>query len=134
MNINDRVRTFFDQSPVNQFLGSKLVDRSPDSVTLSLTPRPEMLQETGAVQGGLLSALADTAAVYLLIPETLDDKRVTSVEFKINFLGAARVDGGDLIARSSIIKKGRRVAVFAVDISQESRAIAHGVYTYLIYE
>ena len=132
--MDERVSKLFDRTPVNQFLGTKLVDRSPEHVTLSMPVRPEMLQETGVVQGGLLSALADTAAVYLLIPEAFEEKRVTSVEFKMNFLGPAKPDEDDLVARSSIIKKGRRLAVFSVDVSQGDRAVAYGVFTYLIYD
>jgi uncharacterized protein (TIGR00369 family) len=132
--MNDRANKTFSETPVNQFLGTTLVERTPEHVTLSMPVRQEMLQETGVVQGGLLSALADTAAVYLLIPEALDVNKVTSVEFKMNFLGPANPGQGDLLARSSIIKRGRRVAVFGVDVTQDDRAVAYGVFTYLLYE
>ena len=63
-----------------------------------MNARPEMAQEYGVVQGGILSGLADTAAVYLLIPDAMDRGRVHGVELKMNFLRPALADGSDLVA------------------------------------
>ena len=53
----------FDRTPVNRFLGHQLVSRSADIVELRLPVREELLQEEGVVHGGVLTSLADTAAV-----------------------------------------------------------------------
>ena len=51
----------FERTPVNRWLGFRLVSRSAQRVELEQDVREEMLQEAGVVQGGLLTALADTA-------------------------------------------------------------------------
>jgi uncharacterized protein (TIGR00369 family) len=91
-----------------------------------------MLQEYGIVQGGIFSALADMAAVYLLIPEAMDRGHVNGIEFKMNFLRPATRDGGELAAIATPLKIGRRIAVCSVDVVQGDRLVARGTFTYLI--
>jgi uncharacterized protein (TIGR00369 family) len=58
--------------------------------------RAEFAQEYGVVHGGILAALADTAAVYLTLPHLTDAEGMTSIDFKGNFLEGARPGAGDL--------------------------------------
>ena len=67
----------FERTPVNRWLGFRLVSRSAQRVELEQDVREEMLQEAGVVQGGLLTALADTAAVYLLWPDLGEARAMT---------------------------------------------------------
>jgi uncharacterized protein (TIGR00369 family) len=97
-----------------------------------MTARPEMAQEYGVVQGGILSGLADTAAVYLVIPDAMQRGRVHGIEFKMNFLRPAHADGSELVAVATPVKIGRRIAVCSVEISQSDRVVASGLFTYLI--
>jgi uncharacterized protein (TIGR00369 family) len=129
-----RAHDMFARTPANRFLGTRLVARSAERVEVRMPSRPEMAQEYGVVQGGVLSGLADTAAVYLLIPEAMDRGRVHGVEFKMNFLRPALADGTDLVAVATPVKIGRSIAVCSVDITQADRLIARGTFTYLVEE
>jgi uncharacterized protein (TIGR00369 family) len=93
-----------------------------------------MAQEYGVVQGGILSGLADTAAVYLVIPDAMQRGHVHGIELKMNFLRPARADGSELVAVATPVKIGRRIAVCSVDISQADRLVARGTFTYLVDE
>ncbi|HET6349801.1 MAG TPA: PaaI family thioesterase [Candidatus Krumholzibacteria bacterium] len=130
------VRAFelFSRTAVNRFLGLRLVSREHDRVEVQMTARPEMGQEYGVVQGGILSALADTAAVYLLLPDAMERGHVDGVEMKMNFLRPALADGSDLSAVATPVKIGRRVAVLSVSITQGERLVAQGTFTYLVTE
>jgi uncharacterized protein (TIGR00369 family) len=122
----------FARTAANRFLGTRLVSRAPDRVEVRMNARPEMAQEYGVVQGGILSGLADTAAVYLLIPDAMERGRVHGVELKMNFLRPALADGSDLVAVAAPVKLGRTIAVCSVDITQGDRHVAQGTFTYLI--
>ncbi len=132
MVVDPRAAELFARTPVNRFLNLTLVHRSSDRVEVRAPVSAALTQEYGIVQGGLIGAIADTAAVYLIIPEAADRGRVTGVEFKMNFLRPALPDGGDLIAIASPIKIGRRIAVCSVDVMQGDRPVARGTFTYLV--
>ena len=132
MTETTRAEDLFARTGSNRFLGARLVSRAPDRVEVHMAARPEMAQEYGVVQGGILTALADTATAYLLLPDAMDRGHVNGVELKMNFLRPARPDGSDLVAVATPVKIGRTIAVFSVDITQGDRHVAHGTFTYLV--
>jgi uncharacterized protein (TIGR00369 family) len=123
----------FDATPINRLLGLELRSAGPGSATVSLPAREEVTQEYAVVHGGVLAAVADTAAVYALLPMLADGERMTSVEFKVNCLGAALPDRGDVVAQSSIVRKGRTIAVVHVDVRQGEQIVLTGLFTYIIF-
>ena len=127
-----RAYELFSRTAVNRFLGMRLVLHTPERVEVQMAARPEMGQEYGIVQGGILSALADTAAVYLLLPGAMDQGNVNGVEFKMNFIRPVITDGSDLTAVATPVKIGRRVAVCSVDVWQGDRLVARGTFTDLV--
>jgi uncharacterized protein (TIGR00369 family) len=127
-----RAFELFSRTAINRLLGMRLLLHTPQRVEVAMTSRPEMGQEYGIVQGGMLTALADTAAVYLLLPNAMDRGTVNGVELKMNFLRPALTDGTDLVAIATPVKIGRRIAVGSVDIAQGDRVVAHGTFTYLV--
>jgi uncharacterized protein (TIGR00369 family) len=132
MAIDERAAQMFAATPVNRFLNARLVERTPQRVEVRAPVSAETLQEYGIVQGGILGTLADTAAVYLLIPEAMERGRVNAVEFKMNFLRPATRDGGDLVAVATPVRIGQRIAVGEVNITQGDRHLALGTFTYLV--
>jgi uncharacterized protein (TIGR00369 family) len=127
-----RAFELFSRTAINRMLGMRLLLHTPQRVEVAMTARPEMGQEYGIVQGGLLTALADTAAVYLLLPTAMDRGTVNGIELNMNFLRPALTDGTDLVAVATPVKIGRRIAVGSVDIAQGDRIVAHGTFTYLV--
>lgn len=126
--------TLFRSTPVNRFLGFALVSYDETGAELAMQPRQEHIQEKGVVQGGILTALADTAAVYALLPQLPPDLDMTGVELKMNFLRPALADRGELRARSRVVRRGRRIGVCQVEVSQRDRPVAIGTFTYLFFE
>jgi len=132
MSGDARAFELFSRTAVNRFLGLRLLLHTPARVEVALAARPELGQEYGIVQGGVISALADTAAVYLLLPGAMDRGTVNGVEFKMNFLRPAITDDSDLVAVAVPVKIGKRVAVVLVDVRQGERHVANGTFTYLV--
>jgi uncharacterized protein (TIGR00369 family) len=122
----------FDQTPVHRLLGLRLEHRDSRAARVSLPLRPELTQEKGVVHGGVITTLADTAAVYVLLPELDAMQELASIEFKMSFLRPAVLAGGPLTAQATLIKSGRRVAFLEVAVSQGDRAIARGSFSYLV--
>ncbi len=123
----------FDSVPAYRFFGLKLIERSDASAEVALPLREEFVQNEGLVHGGVISALADTAGVYIFLPELPSDTRITSIEFKLNFLRPVAVERGELRARSTLVRRGRRVAVCDVEVFQGDALVAKGLFTYLLF-
>jgi len=79
----------FSNVPVNHHFKYDLISRSSEEAVVSMEVLPDYLQEEGFVQGGIISAVADTAAVYTFYPDLDVNQTMTSVEFKMNFLRPA---------------------------------------------
>jgi uncharacterized protein (TIGR00369 family) len=120
--------------PAAETFAFEFLDRSPERARVRMPPAEAMLQVERVVHGGALSALADTAAVHLLLPELDEGQAMTSIEFKVNFLRPALDDRGVLEAEATLVKRGRSVAVVRVDVSQGGALCATGVFTYLIMD
>src|SRR5260370_37013571 len=100
----------FAAVPVNQFLGFELRSFAADGATVVMQPSESVSQEYGVIHGGILAALADTAATYSLRPFLKNGERMTSIEFKVNFLAPALAGRGEVLAESVVLRRGRTVA------------------------
>lgn len=125
------IAEFFDGVPVNRFLGYTLEHCAADQAVISMPTRAEYLQEGQAVQGGIVSALADTAAAYSLIPTLPPGMTMTGVEFKINFIRPAKLEQGPLRATARVVRRGRSLAVCEVGVQQADGEVAVALFTFL---
>ena len=126
----DGVKPFGDV-PANRHLRFRLVEHSDTAALVAMEAAPEFEQETGVIHGGILTALADTAAVYCFMPRLAPDERMIGVELKINFLRPALVGRGDVTAKAAVVRRGRRLGVCDVDVYQGDSHIAKGLFTYM---
>ncbi|MCU1347898.1 MAG: thioesterase superfamily protein [Acidobacteria bacterium] len=122
----------FSSVPFNQALGFELVSTSGGSAEVRLPLQPWFEQEVSVVHGGIITSLADTTAVYAVMPQLGADRTMTGIEFKMNFTRAATMSGGPLIAKSRTVRLGNTIAVCAVDVSQRDRLVATGLFTFLV--
>ncbi|MCB9879562.1 MAG: PaaI family thioesterase [Planctomycetes bacterium] len=122
----------FDRAPVNRLLGMRLVESTAERSEVHLPVRDELLQEAGVVQGGVLTALADTAAVYLLWPRLGDGRTMTGTGCSMQFLAAARPGMGDLVAVATPLRIGRTMAVCESEVRQDGRLVAKGTFPFLL--
>lgn len=122
----------FAATPCNHLLGFRLVQRSRDRVVVEMPVRRDLLQEEGVVQGGLLTALADTAAVWLLWPDLGDDRTMTGIDCSVQFLGPGLGAGGPLVATATPLRQGGTIAVCESRIEQDGRLVAKGTFTFLL--
>jgi uncharacterized protein (TIGR00369 family) len=123
----------FGRVPINRHLGFSLLSIEQGAAEVAMPLKRFFLQEEGVVHGGVITTLADTAAVYTVYPFLAEGETMTSIEFKLNFLRPAFLDDGSVTAKASLVRHGRRVALVEVDVFQARRLVAKGLFTYLVY-
>ena len=115
-------------------LGMYCVEKSEPGVTVwEMTPGEHLANPVGVVQGGFLTAFADTAMATATITNLRGRKAYTAnTELKISFLRAAPI-GEPLTCTARVIGSGSRVAfVEAEVVDGAGRLIAKASSTYLL--
>ena len=111
--------------------GFVLAEAEPGRVLLRMRVDKRHMQVHGAVHGGVLAALVDTAgglATYIALPRV---KRVATIEMKINYLEA--VEGGTVEAEARLIRCGRHVAVVDCEIrDHDQRLVGKALMTFYV--
>jgi len=127
----------FSHTPVNRALGLELIrvgSFEDPCAEVQIRDCGKLTQEGDIVHGGILTTLADTAAVYAIMPDLPEGEHMTSIEFKMNFFRPGRADHGPIVARSKLIKRGRKINVCEADVWQGDSHLAKGIFTYLVFD
>lgn len=130
-----RFANLFEAQGFMHFLGVEVVDIGPGRTELQVPYREELTQQGGFFHAGVTATLADNSgggASFTLAPEGAG---LLTVEFKINLLRPAA--GEMMIARSRVIKPGKRFSVAQSDVfvvregSEIHCATAIGTFAYV---
>ncbi|MEQ1632397.1 MAG: PaaI family thioesterase [Planctomycetota bacterium] len=119
-------------SPITKWTGMRLVAQTAARAELELPARSEFTQAEGVVHGGMLAMLADSAAVFLLWPTYAASHWMTSIDFQMHFLAAAKPMGEPLRAVATLLRAGSSVAVVESEVFQGSVRCCKGTFTYLL--
>ena len=95
-------------------LGIDIIENHADGVSIECLVRKEFFNFRGVVNGGLTARVADSAMGIAVSRHYGPDTPVTTVEMKINYLRP--VAAGKLVARSRIVRDGKRICVGQVDV------------------
>jgi uncharacterized protein (TIGR00369 family) len=126
----ERLRKRLASSPALQWLRPTLEELELDACVLKLAYRPELTNGSGAVHGGVLATLADTAVAFALSTNFDGKMGFATSDMTIHFLRRAK---NDVFARARILKKGRRVNVGEVDVvDADQRPVARVLTTFLL--
>ncbi len=110
----ERVRASFARQRAMALFGARMSEVGPGTCEIRLPYNPDLTQQHGYVHGGVVGAIADSAAGYAgmsLCPSGTD---VLTVEYKLNLLSPA---GGDvLIAKGRVVRAGRTLMVSSADV------------------
>ncbi len=105
-------------------------------VEYSLVIKKEHLATPHAAHGGLIAALVDGAlGVAGLSAVYKENKVVSTVEYKINFLSPALLNDA-LIATGKVEQKGKRLLIISCDVicvNRENKLIAKALGTFNSY-
>jgi uncharacterized protein (TIGR00369 family) len=126
-----KLKQFLQEIPFNSHVGLRLVRLHRDGVTIACELRPELMNGSGVLHGGVTATLADVAVGMALARHLGRPRAATTVEMKINYLRP--VATGKVTARSHLVKVGTRLCCGRVEIFDAGqRAVAAALITYMI--
>lgn len=113
-----------------EILEISLEELGSGTAVMRMPFRPEITNGAGAVHGGALASLCDTA--FYLAHASLygREEETVTVDMTCNFLAPAR-GPDDLVARAKILKPGRRVVFGEVAVYCGERLVAHATMNFL---
>lgn len=98
---------------------------------VGLDLREKHLQPFGKVHGGVIASVVDAAVFWAVFTQVEDDKGLTTVEVKLNYLAPAQ--SGRLLARGRSIKIGRSLGLGDARVfDADGKLVAHGTSTVMI--
>ena len=121
--------------PIASTLQFELVEAEVGRAVFTCTPDESVYNPIGAVHGGLVCTLLDSAAGCAL-PTTLPQgKGYTSVEIKVTYLKAVRADSGLLTVTGTVVRAGSRVGFTeATVVDGSGTLVATASSTLLIFD
>ena len=123
------VRESFAKQPFMALIGATLARVAPGEVDLELPFRADLLQQSGLVHAGVVTAIGDTACGYAALTLMPAGSEVWSVEFKINLLAPAA--GRRFIARGRVVRSGQTLTVCTAEIATDERVVATMLGTFI---
>ncbi len=113
-----RVAASFARQGAMATFGATLLEVTPGAVAIALPVAPHVGQQHGFVHGGVVAAIADSAAGYAALSLMAAGAGVLTTEFKINFLAPA--SGERLVARGRVVKSGRTLTLAIAEVHAET--------------
>jgi uncharacterized protein (TIGR00369 family) len=116
---------------LSDLLGIRFVEAGPDRVVAELTIRDAVTTIGGALHGGALMALADTAGAVATALNLPAGATTTTLESKTNFLAAAR--SGTVRAESTPLHRGKRTMVWQTRVTgEDGRLLSLTIQTQMV--
>jgi uncharacterized protein (TIGR00369 family) len=123
------------QAPIARLMNFAIVSVDPGRVVFTCQPGESAYNPIGAVHGGLVCTLLDSvtgSAIHSTLPQ---GKGYTSVEIKVNYLKAVRLNSGLLTATGTVVKAGSRVGFAEGVVTDASGAVvATATSTLLVFD
>jgi uncharacterized protein (TIGR00369 family) len=126
-----RLEERFSGHPVRRFLDFRITELAGDRCVMSLQFKPEFDNTSGAVHGGILAMLADTAVAFALSMSFDGEMNFATSSLNIHFLRRASTA---VTATATIIKKGSKVCVGTVDLHDiEGSQVATSICEFVLF-
>ncbi len=114
------------KEPIGAFLGMKLLDLSPGYAKVRMELRSEYLTFNGFIFGGIITSVADQA--FACATNSMGRPSIAT-QFNVHFIAAA-APGDELTAEGRVLRKGRRVDVCEIAVTnQDGKLIARATGT-----
>ncbi|MEW6440082.1 MAG: PaaI family thioesterase [bacterium] len=119
-------------NPFGDLIGLKFTACRAGYSRCALEVRPGLLNPHGVVHGGVLYSMADTGMGAALYPGLAEDELCATVEVKIAYFVAVR--SGTLTCDTTLLHKGKTLAVLESEMKEEGRPVAKAMGTYSIFK
>ena len=126
-----RLREIVANMPFNNLIGIKLTRVHPDGVTIECQLRPEIMNGAGMLHGGVTATLADSAVGIAIMRHFNGERRITTVEMKLNYLRP--VVSNKIFAQARLRRIGNHLCIGQVDIFDAEKNLAGiAIVTYML--
>ena len=125
--MNERIQ----RCPFNKWLGLEVVAATPETLEMHAGWRDEMAgnPDTGAVHGGVLSAVVDAAASYAVAAAT--GRIGATLDMRVDYHRGAK--SGGLVAHGVMVKAGRTINTVDVRVTDSSgKLVCSGRVVYFL--
>jgi uncharacterized protein (TIGR00369 family) len=112
-DLKERLADRLRAHPLSAMLHPTIEELSLDSCVLKMPFRPEISNGYGAVHGGVLATLADSAMAFALSTNFNGEMEFATADLTIHYFKRARTD---VTARARVVKKGKRINVGIIDL------------------
>jgi uncharacterized protein (TIGR00369 family) len=120
-------------SPFHQLIGIRLVRIHRDGVTIDCKLRPELLNASGVLHGGVTATLADAAVGMAITQRVGRNGAATTVEMKLNYLRP--VSGRKITARARLLRMGSTLCIGRVDMFDDAKElVSTALVTYMLLQ
>ncbi len=109
-----RVRASFARQTLMQTIGAEMTRVATGEIEIELAYRDDLAQQHGYLHAGVITAIVDSACGYAAMTLTRAVEDILTIEYKANFVAPAI--GEKMIARSRVLRAGRKVTVCAGDV------------------
>src|ERR1700759_1881875 len=121
--------------PMARVMRVDLVAVEPGKVVFTCEPDASMFNPSGAIHGGLVCTVLDSVAGLALHSTLPAGKGYTSIEIKVNYLKAVRLDASPLSATGTVVKSAARVGFTEGVVTDASgKVVATATSTLLIFD
>ncbi len=117
--------------PQSDRYGFSVTELDPGKISILMKVTDDHLRPGGTVSGPSMFALADCATYLMVLSHIGKVALAVTTNLNINFLSKPE---GDLIAHSTLLKLGKRLAVcdVAIHMASNDQLVAHATATYSI--
>ncbi|MBE1236765.1 PaaI family thioesterase [Phaeovibrio sulfidiphilus] len=115
-------------------LGGRVEFARDGLAEIRIPASPDLCQGGGLIGGGVLATAADEAMAHAVLSCLEPDVYTVTLDMNIRYLRAVRSSsGGEILARASLVKKGRSVMVAGADVLDDGeRLVAIASATFLV--
>jgi acyl-CoA thioesterase len=124
-----RVREAFGRVAYATFLGLEMCKMEGGQTAICLDVRDELKQNHGAVHGGAIASLIDTASAFAILAVLQENEKVTTTDLTIHYLRP--VTSGRMVAQAKIVRAGRRRFVVSVEVQNNGSLAATAITGYV---
>jgi uncharacterized protein (TIGR00369 family) len=130
------INQYIKSNAFSKLIGMQFTIIKPGEIKYYLNVNPNHLATPNAAHGGLVSALVDGAlGVAGLSLVCNDNKVVSTVEYKINFLKPVGLND-ELVAHAKVLSAGKRILIIECEvfISKNNNLVAKAIGTFNAYD
>src|SRR4051794_38742687 len=126
----EQLREVVARMPFNRLIGLELKDVHEDGVTVQCILKPELMNGSGTLHGGVTATLVDAVVGIALYRHFGGQRMMATTELKLNYLRPVRQ--GAATARAKIVRIGQHLCVGQAEVfDDEQQLAAIGIVSYL---